>query len=176
MGSDRTKTSTGRVGHEERDQSQIEHRLEQLGTRLQREAVRLAARYPTQREWRLASVPQRRWSATAVRVAWLAAVVLVMLVSPWLLNRWQQHWRPEHPLAGAVLAGNIAEEAASTGWPLAAPSTAVSGHEVAAISNAATDPTEIESPVFLLEVSDPELEALLDLWETHRTEPTRLSI
>jgi hypothetical protein len=173
MESDRRKTC---AGHEGRGESQLEHRLEQLGARLQREAARLAARYPTQPSRRAVPVPERRGSATAVRVAWLAAVALVMLVSPWLVNRWQLCWRPEHPLADAALAENVTADSTGTGWPLAPPSTAVPGHEVAATSRAATGPTEIESPVFLLEVSDPELEALLDLWETHRTEPTRLSI
>jgi hypothetical protein len=176
MGSERRKTFSARVGHEGPDESQIEHRLEQLGARLQREAARLAVRYPARTSWRVVPVPERRWSATAVGVTWLAAVALVLVASPWLVNRWQQVWRPEHPLADASLAGNVAADTAGRGWPLAAPSTDVAGYEAAVTSRAVTGPTEFESPVFLLEVSDPELEALLDLWETDRTEPTRLSI
>jgi hypothetical protein len=176
MGSERRKTFSGRVEHEGPDESQIEHRLELLGARLQREAARLAVRYPAQTSRRVVPLPERRWSATAVRGAWLAAVALVLLFLPSLVNRWQQVWRPEHPLADASLTGNVAADTAVTRWRLTAPSTDVAGHEQAVSSHAATVPTEIESPVFLLEVSDPELEALLDLWETDRTEPTRLSI
>jgi hypothetical protein len=165
------------VGHEGPDESQIEHRLEQLGARLQREAARLAARYPAQTARRVVPLPERRWSATAVRVTWLAAAVaLLIAVSPWLVNRWLQRGRPEHSLAGALLAENVAADNAGTGCPLAPPSIGVAGHERAVSSHPATGPAEFESPVFLLEVSDPELEALLDLWETDRTEPARLSI
>jgi hypothetical protein len=177
MRSERRRTFSDEVGYDGSDEPQTERRLEQLGTRLQHEAARLAARYPAEPPGRGGMLSQRRWSANAAGVTWLAAaVVLVIAVSPWLVNRWQYRLNPDRPLAGVFPTRSPATDTAGTGRPASAPSIDVAGHTAMVASRVAAAAPEIESPVFLLEVSDPELEALLDLWETHGTESTRLSI
>jgi hypothetical protein len=62
-------------------------------------------------------------------------------------------------------------------WQMDGEQDQTAGDRSLAVSSPAdTAPLAVETPGFLLEISDPELEALLDLWESDGAKPTRLSI
>jgi hypothetical protein len=111
-----------------------------------------------------------------------AAAVVAVAVSPWL----RDSGRHSQQLGRAV--ASVADTKMGQAPDIHAPEPSKMGqapgiHDLEPVpfsklvaSSAPVSMTEVESPVFLLDVSDPELEALLDLWEKERPEKTRLSI
>jgi hypothetical protein len=109
-----------------------------------------------------------------------AAAVIAIAVSPRLrdANRAGQHPGREVVSAASVAAPEPAkaEQGQGVRAPEAVPFSEPVPFPPLVASHVPVSMTESESPVFLLDVSDPELEALLDLWEDERPERTRLSI
>ena len=189
MRSERRRTFSGELENQDSGDPQVNRSLDELGARLHREAVRLAARYPADRPQIVASPAPRRSFGNAAWVTMLAAAAVVAIaVSPWLRDSKQLRQQTDRTVATA--AGTKMGQAPGVQDLEPVPFTelakmgqapGVQDLEPVPFSKlvASSEPvsmTEVESPVFLLDVSDPELEALLDLWEKERPEKTRLSI
>ncbi len=149
-------------------------RADELGSRLRRDAARLAARYPARMPRLLSGHGGRPRSFLSVVPFVLASAAILILIA---VNR-----QPSSNESGVAQPRSLADATdqtiadSPTDFADAAASTALGDHGANPAALVPADVLQWESPVFLLEVSDPELEALLDLWETDRTEPTRLSI
>jgi hypothetical protein len=151
-------------------------RADELGARLRRDAARLAARYPAHSPRPVPERVGRLRSFHSFGPLVLASLTLLIIIAARWLPSGNESDVPvprtladasEQTIAIAVAPNDSAGVAAAL-----APADQVSSGS----APAPADASQWESPVFLLEVSDPELEALLDLWETDRMEPTRLSI
>lgn len=149
-------------------------RADELGARLRRDAARLAARYPAPMPRPLAGPLVRSRRLNSVVPILLASVVVLILIAV--------GWQPGSNESDVPRPRGLADASDQTiaespnDLTAAAASSAADDHGSSPIAFEPPGVSQWESPVFLLEVSDPELEGLLDLWETDRTEPTRLSI
>ena len=151
-------------------------RADELEAGLRRDAARLAARYPAQTPRPIPRHVDRPSSFHSVRPLVLAsATLLIIIAARWLPSGNESDVPVQRTLADAS-DQTIAIGDGPNDFAEAAASLAPADHGAVGATFAPADASQWESPVFLLEVSDPELEALLDLWETDRTEPTRLSI
>lgn len=151
-------------------------RADELEAGLRRDAARLAARYPAQKPRPIPRHVDRPRSFHSVRPLVLAsATLLIIIAARWLPSGNESDVPVQRTLADAS-DQTIAIADGPNDFAEAAASLAPADHGAVGTAFAPADASQWESPVFLLEVSDPELEALLDLWETDRTEPTRLSI
>jgi hypothetical protein len=181
MRSERRRTFSGEHETLDTGDPQVDRCLDELGARLHRESVRLAGRYPATRPQIMAvPAPRRSLGNTAWVTALAAAAIVAIVVSPRLRDAnpvGQPPGRAVVSAASAVVPEPAkVEQARDIVAPEAVPFSESVPLSPMVASHAPVSMTEPESPVFLLDVSDPELEALLDLWEEERPERTRLSI
>jgi hypothetical protein len=189
MRSERRRTYPGEIESQNSGDPQVDRCLDELGARLRRESVRLATRYPANRPQIAASpAPRRSFGNAAWVTALAAAAVVAIAVSPWLRDSKQLRQQTDRAVASAAgpKMGQAPDIHDLEPVPFSEPVKMGQAPDVHAPEPVSFSPlmashtpvivTEVESPVFLLDVSDPELEALLDLWEKERPEKTRLSI
>jgi len=152
-------------------------RLDELGSQLHREARRLAARYPAARPQIIVPAAANSSLYRTMTYATLAiAAVVIAAFSPILSDRWAPRGESDRMVSRSSTPG-IRTEILDAPSEATAPSPAILASTPRSSGGASLDSTaEIDAHSFLLQVSDPELEALLDLWEEERSEPTRLSI
>lgn len=132
--------------------------LEQLGRRLTAQAQRLAATYPPADPARMAGLrakPAIRSGAAGERLRWLAAAAAIIAAGLFLWSE-AQHGSPRLP---APIATAPHHPPASSAAAMLTP--AVHQHAAEAV---------------LREVSGPELEGLLDLWEQENSAGASVSI
>ena len=151
---------------------------EDLAVRLRRDAERLAAAYPPRRP---AAFDRATRTVARPRVGrtftLTAAVVALAVAIPWLLNRSPLPTRPGRSTAsGSSSAPTAPLIAETTRRPATRSSRELASVMVDSLPTALPPSTDTTTPGFLTDVSEPELEALLDLWEHDDTETTRLSI
>jgi hypothetical protein len=183
MRSERRRTFSGELESQNSGDPQVNRCLDELGTRLRRESVRLAARYPADRPQIVAPPAPRRSFGNAAWVTVLAAAAVVAIaVSPWLRDSKQLRQQTDRAVASAP-GTKMGQAPGIHDLEPSKMGQAPGIHDLEPVpfselvaSHSPVSATEVESPVFLLDVSDPELEALLDLWEKERPEKTRLSI
>jgi hypothetical protein len=149
-----------------------------LGDRLRRDAHRLADRYPAPNLDR----PRRfvRPGGVSVWLAWgAAAAVLLAVASPRFLNPLATD-EPAVPRRAVVSAEQARLPAAEPPRPAAAPIERPAAEPASTSARPAvlhqTGVAEIPTEAFLRNVSGPELEGLLDLWEEGEGHSTSLSI
>ena len=151
--------------------------LEDLGARLRHDAGRLATRYPAPPARIVAPAPMYSTAfGMAAVVALTLAATIVAVLSPMLSERWPAHSEPDRLVSAPESPGHSMEISIASNQARPARSGDVATSPPSSGAPSTDSTAEADSPNFLLEVSDPELEALLDLWEEERSEPTRLSI
>jgi len=151
--------------------------LDQLASRLHDEAKRLADRYPASPQMIETNIVTRRprIRATLTALATIAAL-LVAVASPMLSDGLLRH-READRLVSRFSSSQRRPKVSDTNDQAQVPSASESASSPTPAAGPSVESTvEVEAISFLLEVSDPELEALLDLFEEQRSEPTRLSI